>query len=436
METVLGPATCVHARLEALHDPENNEPLAMTGARFSLDTRTREAVLSVIVVMIGLGAILIVVHALDLASDRLLKFGCINVIAGIGLGLFSGTTGILSLGHVMFLGVGAYVASWFTLPVTMKGFQLAAMPDFIQKADYSLWLAVIPAIVAAMAIAAFTGAAVARLRDTSAVIATFGFLVISYLLFIGLKPLTNGKQSLIGLPQQALSWPLILTLTGLAIVAAFAFKSSRLARAGEAVRDDELAAKAIGIRPNITIYWTWVISAGFMGLAGALFAHAVGVVTPNSFYLEKTFALMVIIILGGYRAITGCVIGAVLVTVLEEVLKNIEDLLGSFHGETVLGFFRCRKCLGSPRCAFRPPFCWCSISAPMAWSVTVNLPPSICLKNRSQAGCASAQPIDPHKHTPLTRMQSSEPKTWPSPTVLSKRWTVSIWRLRRARSWD
>ena len=304
-----------------------------------LDTRSKEALLSAAVILVILGVLLIVANGLELANERLLKIGCVNIVAGIGLGIFSGTTGILSLGHVMFFGVGAYVASWFTLPTMMKSIMLPNMPGFIADNQYPLAVAVIPATLAAILIGVLTGPVMGRLRDTSAVIASFGFMVISYLLFIGLKPLTNGKQSLYGLPPKALTWPLLLTILALVILVAFYIKSTRLSRAAEVVRDNELAAKAIGIRPNFCIFYMWVISAGFMGLAGALFAHAIGVVAPGSFYLEKTFALMVIIILGGYRSLTGCITGAVLVTILEEILKNIEEWLGEYRGEEIFGLF-------------------------------------------------------------------------------------------------
>jgi branched-chain amino acid transport system permease protein len=83
-----------------------------------------------------------------------------------------------------------------------------------------------------------------RLRDTSAVIATFGFLIISYLLQIGLRPVTNGKQAIYGLPTDQLGWPLMLAVLAIALASAFAFKSSAMGRNLEALRDNEAAAPA------------------------------------------------------------------------------------------------------------------------------------------------------------------------------------------------
>ncbi len=258
--------------------------------------------------------------------------GCINIIAAVGLGLFSGTSGILSLGHVAFFGVGAYVAAWFTLPPALKSFLLADMPLFVQEAEWSVPVALVAAVAASALTGAVSGVVIMRLRDTSAVIASFGLVIIAYLVFIGAKVLTNGKQSLYGIPTDQLNWTIVLVAVALALATAFFLKSTRFARNLEATRDEEQAARSIGIEPQINIFIFWVASAGFVGLAGALYAHVVGVISPNGFYLEKTFALVVMIILGGYRSVSGCAVGAVVITVAEQIFRKTEEYLGTFAG--------------------------------------------------------------------------------------------------------
>jgi len=268
----------------------------------------------------------------DLAGRELLMLGCINIIAAIGLGLFSGTSGILSLGHVAFFGIGAYVAAWFTLPPALKSFLLADMPLFIQEAEWSLPAALVAAVLVSSLTGAVSGIVIMRLRDTSAVIASFGLVIIAYLVFIGAKVLTNGKQSLYGIPTEQINWTIVLSSLALALAAAFYLKSTRFARNLEATRDAEQASRSIGIEPQRHIYIFWVASAGFVGLAGALYAHVVGVISPNGFYLEKTFALVVMIILGGYRSVSGCVVGAMVITFAEEIFRKTEEYLGEFAG--------------------------------------------------------------------------------------------------------
>ncbi len=316
------------------------ETVAMRGAASPIaDQRARECLLS-FVVLYGLILVLVGIAALTgLAGRELLLLGCINIIAAVGLGLFSGTSGILSLGHVAFFGIGAYVAAWFTLPPAMKSFLLADMPLFIQEAEWSL-PAVLPlAALGAMVFGALSGLVIMRLRDTSAVIASFGLIVIAYLVFTGAKFATNGKQSLYGLPTEQATWPVVLGALAVCLAVAFYLKSTRFARNLEATRDEEHASRSIGIEPQIHIFMFWVASAGIVGVAGALFGHVVGVISPNGFYLEKTFALVVMIILGGYRSISGCAIGAIVITIAEEIFRKTEEHLGTFAGtELIFGF--------------------------------------------------------------------------------------------------
>ncbi|MFK7753569.1 MAG: branched-chain amino acid ABC transporter ATP-binding protein/permease [Sedimentitalea sp.] len=272
-------------------------------------------------------------------NETLIRLTLIKAAGAAALGLFAGTTGILSLGHVVFFGVGAYVATWFTLPTMLKGILLPSLPQWLLDSQWSLWLALVPAFLAASLVGAIFAPVMRRLRETPATIATFAMLVIGYLLFIGLRPLTNGKQSLYGIPRTELDWPLLLVVTAGIVGTAFLIRSGRVGRRGEAFREDELGARSLGIDVSSTLGWLWIASAGLMGVAGALFAHGIGVLAPDAFYLEAAFAYMVIIVLGGYRSMTGCTLGAVMVAVLEEAFKRIEVGLNEYTGTEVLGLF-------------------------------------------------------------------------------------------------
>ena len=322
-------------------NPANPGVSAMTEAKSSFmagwfDTRTRESAMSALVLFLFVAALVAIVAGLGLASNQLLLLGCINVIAGLGLGLFCGGSGVLSIGHVTFFGWGAYGAAWFSLPVTLKPTLIPGLPQAILDTQWPLAAALIPGVAVAALLGCLTGFVMVRLRDTSAVIATFGFLIISYLLQIGLRPITNGKQSIYGLPTDQLAWPLMFAALAMALVAAFAFKSSAMGRNLEALRDNEAAARSIGIRPEPPLYWSWVLSAAIVGLAGGLFGHAIGVISPDGFYLDRTFAMVVLIILGGYRSLSGCVAGGVLITFAEEVFKHVEETLLAFAGKPLL----------------------------------------------------------------------------------------------------
>ncbi|MCP4045625.1 MAG: branched-chain amino acid ABC transporter ATP-binding protein/permease [Gammaproteobacteria bacterium] len=308
-------------------------------SRAFFDQRSRECLISVAIILPLICTIVAFSLLTNIAGRELLMLGCINIIAAVGLGLFSGTSGILSLGHVSFFGIGAYVTVWFTLPPALKSFLLPDMPAFVREAEWSLPMALPVAILVCLVIGAISGLVIMRLRDTSAVIASFGLIIIAYLVFVGAKVLTNGKQSLYAIPTEYATWPVIVSSLAVALGAAFFLKSTKAARHLEATRDEEQASRSIGIEPQINIFLFWTASAGLVGLAGGLYAHVVGVISPNGFYLEKTFALVVMIILGGYRSISGCAIGAIVITFAEKVFRNTEEFLGSFAGtETIFGF--------------------------------------------------------------------------------------------------
>lgn len=318
--------------------PNDSAP-DMTARGLAWDHRTKDSLISFAILFPVIIAIVGIALFFGLASKTLLMLGCVNVIAAVGLGLFSGTSGILSLGHVAFFGIGAYVTTWFTLSPDLKSFLLADMPEFIKNVEWPLPLALVVGVLACALVGAVFGIVMMRLRDTAAVIASFGLVIIAYLIFIGAKTLTNGKQSLYALPTDQANWWVILGSVGVALGAAFYLKATKYSRHLEAVRDEEQAARSVGIEPQINIFIFWVASAAIVGLAGGLYAHVVGVISPNGFYLEKTFALVVMIILGGYRAISGCVVGAVVITIAEEIFRKTEEHLSTFAGtELIWGF--------------------------------------------------------------------------------------------------
>ncbi len=310
------------------------------------DLRTRESLLSAVLLFALCLALVLLMRTTGLISDRLLQLGIVNIIAGLSLGLFCGGTGILSLAHIAFFGIGGYVSAWFTLPSALKPILLPDMPEFILSAEWSLWAALVPALAVVAAVGALTGLVIKRLRDTAAVIASLGFLIIAYLLFIGLKPLTNGKQSLYGIPLDLAGWPVVVSALAATLLFCFAVKSSRTGREAEALRDDEAAARSVGIAPDPVVFRMWVASSVGMGLAGALFVHTIGVASPNTFYLDKTFALIVLIIVGGYRSLTGCVVGAVLISGAEEIFRKTEEALGPLAGQEIFGLFEMPRVFG------------------------------------------------------------------------------------------
>jgi branched-chain amino acid transport system permease protein len=237
----------------------------------------------------------------------------LHAIMSTGFNLLVGYTGQLSFGHNAFVGLGAYASAvlttrlgWPPLPAIVAGLGLS------------------------LAIALLVGVATLRLRGHSLAMATAGIGVIGYVLFSELE-ITRGFIGIGNIPPLALGpWSVssdrgyyyvicILTFAGLWVCDRLV--SSRVGRALAAVRDDEHAARAAGIDPARYKLRVFVLSALYASLAGSLYAHWVAYVSPEPFGLDLAILLIVILYVGGIGTLWGPPVGALIVTVLAEVLR-------------------------------------------------------------------------------------------------------------------
>ena len=173
-----------------------------------------------------------------------------------------------------------------------------------------------------------------RLSGVSASIATFAVLVVVYIVLGNWTAATGGQNSLMGLPAYvdlwtALGWALA------AIVIAFAYQETRSALQLRASREDEAAAQATGVHVVRHRLIAFVISAFLSGIAGVLLAHFLGIVRVENFYLDLTFLIVAMLIIGGRGSLTGAVAGAMVIAVLTELLRQIE--IGVQIGKTTIG---------------------------------------------------------------------------------------------------
>ena len=162
-----------------------------------------------------------------------------------------------------------------------------------------------------------------RLSGVSASIATFAVLVVAYIVLGNWTAVTGGQNSLMGLPAYvdlwtALGWAIA------AIVIAFVYQEMRSALLLRASREDEAAAQASGVNVVRHRLIAFVISAFLSGIAGVLLAHFLGIVRVENFYLDLTFLIVAMLIIGGRGSLTGAVFGALVIAVLTELLRQIE----------------------------------------------------------------------------------------------------------------
>jgi branched-chain amino acid transport system permease protein len=264
---------------------------------------------------------------------RVLDFVLLYSILAMGLNIVVGYAGLLDLGYIAFYAIGAYV------------YALLASPHFGLH-----WspLVILPiGAIAAGFFGVILGAPTLRLRGDYLAIVTLGFGEIVRLFMNNLdRPvnLTNGPQGINLIdPLFTLQQPiqifglritsvyfyyyLFLVLAALVIFISIRLQNSRIGRAWVAIREDELAAKACGINTRNVKLLAFAMGASFGGVAGGLFAGFQGFVSPESFVLLESIMVLCMVVLGGMGNIAGVILGAVLLTITPELLRDIANPL-------------------------------------------------------------------------------------------------------------
>ena len=257
----------------------------------------------------------------------------IDLIAVVGLYAFVGNSGILSFGNVAFMAVGAYVSALLTMKPTAKSVFLPDLPAIIAHAEWPTLPGALAGGVAAALVALVVGWPLMRLSGVSASIATFAILVVAYVVFGNWTTVTGGQNSLMGLPPYVDLWTAVAWAVA-AMVIAFAYQETRSALLLRASREDEAAAQATGVNVVLHRLIAFVISAFLSGIAGVLLGHFLGIVRVENFYLDLTFLIVAMLIIGGRGSLTGAVAGAVVIAVLTELLREIE--IGFQVGKTTI----------------------------------------------------------------------------------------------------
>jgi branched-chain amino acid transport system permease protein len=247
----------------------------------------------------------------------------IRLVVVVGIYLFIGNSGILSFGHIGFMCIGAYAAAWATVDPNWKQMMLTGLPDFLQNNQYGFLPAVAGGGLLAALVALILGAAIMRLSGIAGSIATFAFLAIVQSVYSNWESVTAATSSIIGVPTVVGPWVAWMFAIG-ALVLAYVFQISRFGLMLRASRDDEVAAKssAVGIVKVRLI--AFVVSAFIVGVAGALYAHFLGILTADTFYLSLTFVTLAMLVVGGVGSLAGAVTGVIVVTVVVEVLRHME----------------------------------------------------------------------------------------------------------------
>jgi branched-chain amino acid transport system permease protein len=229
----------------------------------------------------------------------------INIILAVSLHLIIGVTGQFSIGHAGFLAVGAYVSAI----MTMK-FQL----------PFSMAL-VIGGVAAAVA-GLIIGIPTLRLKGDYLAIATLGFGEILRIALLNIDYVGGASGMQV---SHFTTWPWVFACTLIAIVVIANFTNSRHGRACISVRENEIAADAMGINTTFYKVVAFVIGAFFAGVAGGLYSHNFYIIQPTNFGFLKSFDILIFVVLGGLGSMSGAVISAILLTIISTFLQDYPE---------------------------------------------------------------------------------------------------------------
>lgn len=247
-----------------------------------------------------------------------------NLIIVLGLQVFIGNSGVYSFGQLGFAASGAYLAALLTLPAAFTSFQTPDLPGVIADAQLGPLPSILIAGVASGLLAGVVGLPLMRTSTLAIPISTFAFLIVIYNVLANWDAVTGGSSGLVSIPMttdvgSAGIW------AGVAVVVALAFKWSASGYRLQATREDEIAARSIGIGLIKERLIAFAISGMLCGIGGALAVHQSGVLSPTTFYFAASVTTITMLVVGGARSVFGAVIGTLAVATINEVLRNFEE---------------------------------------------------------------------------------------------------------------
>lgn len=242
----------------------------------------------------------------------------VYIILSLSLNLITGYTGQLCLGHAAFYGIGSYVGALLMLNLNVNFF-IALIASAVISGLFGLVLG-IPTL---------------RLRGDYLAIVTLGFGEIVRLVFVNWADVIRGPMGLPGIPNPSIFgfqisgrtafYYLILILVALTLIFMSRLTNSGFGMAMQTVKADEIAAESIGIYPVKYKLIAFVISSAMAGMAGCFYASYVSYISPTTFVYNTSVTILAMVVLGGLGSLAGSVIGAVVLTLIPEVLRFISD---------------------------------------------------------------------------------------------------------------
>ena len=299
-----------------------------------------------LLILLGLGALIAAPFVLGSVISQVLGSVLIYVLLGLGLNIVVGYAGLLDLGYVAFFATGAYLTALFTGANRVTSIGDLIAPAFVLHLNF--YLAVPLVIVVTALVGVLIGAPVLRLRGDYLAIVTLGFGEIARVLVQSswLQDYTGGPQGLRDVTDAAIGsvgfrdpqpfFYLVLVFCALAILVSHRLAGSRVVRAWNAMREDELAAEAMGVSTIKYKLLAFAMGAAVGCLSGTLFAVQIGSIAPASFTIIVSITALAVVILGGMGSIPGVVVGTMLLIGLPGLLDEFEEYRLLIYGAALI----------------------------------------------------------------------------------------------------
>jgi branched-chain amino acid transport system permease protein len=273
------------------------------------------------VIVVGLTALF--AAGFGTSGQRIAILYCTALCAVLAFQVYSGNSGVVSFGHTAFMGIGAYLSAWLTMPPRMLQVTLPNLPGWLGGYELPLAGSLLVVLAVGVVFGVISGLPVARLSGASASIATLGILIIVYATLAAAQNLTGGNRAFYGIPR-TITLPVALALAAAFILTARLFRESRWGLMLRAVRDDAAAARGLGIAPFRVTMIGWTLSAAIGMVAGAAYGHMLGAFTPRDFYFDLAFGYVAMLIVGGMGTVMGAAVGVAAIMTVMEVLQRLE----------------------------------------------------------------------------------------------------------------
>lgn len=249
----------------------------------------------------------------------------INVILAIGLNLVIGFSGQFSLGHAGFMAIGAYSGA-------IIGDKIEGLPGFFAGLFVGLFISIVVALI--------VGIPTLRLKGDYLAIATLGVAEIIRILILNMGDLTNGARGISGISfpfESNMSFIMVLFLIVIVTsIITINYIHSSPGRATIAIREDEIAAESMGVNATTYKVIAFMIGAATASIAGSLYGTYFSVITPGDFTFQKSIDVLIIVVFGGIGSVTGTIVAAVVLGVLNTYLQSFGELRMIFYSLAII----------------------------------------------------------------------------------------------------